>query len=277
MPPPCPSEYRFRPNRHQGMGPLARCPGSAYDEIAMTTHRNRLLWISSLLILLWIAPPIAADEPAAEEPGFTPPAGLKQGWYVRIQTRMGDIVARLLPEQAPQSVAHFVGLSQGTLPWIDVVTGETVAYPYYDGMMIHTVVAGRLFETGDAGSLGRATPVLFVPEEGFAPLNFSLPYMMGMTRMGGGRISAVKFFVTIAAQPWLNGENPCFGQVIEGREVLHNISQVKTYSSRRPIEDLFIDKIDVFAVGDPAPIPEPVPYTPQRKKLEFRGTSETPE
>ena len=229
------------------------------------------------MILLWIVPASATDEPTAEAPAYTPPAGLEKGWYTRIQTPMGDILARLLPEQAPQSVAHFVGLSQGTLPWTDVVTGETVAYPYYDGMMIHTVVAGRLFETGDAGAMGRSMPLLFVPEEGFAPLNFSMPYMMGMTRMGGGRISAVKFFVTIAAQPWLNGENPCFGQVVEGREVLFNISQVKTYSSRRPIDDLFIEKIDVFAVGDPAPLPEPKFYQPTRKHIEFRGTPDSSE
>jgi hypothetical protein len=93
----------------------------------MRAHRKRLLWVSSLLVLLWIAPAFAADEPAAEEPAFTPPAGLEKGWYTRIQTRMGDIIARLLPEQSPQSEAHFVGLSQGTLPGTDVISGETVA------------------------------------------------------------------------------------------------------------------------------------------------------
>jgi peptidyl-prolyl cis-trans isomerase A (cyclophilin A) len=240
----------------------------------MNKRRIRLSCVSILLILVWIAPILATEEPAAEEEVFTPPAGLKEGWYVRIVTTMGEILARLLPEQAPQSVAHFVGLSQGTLPWTDMVSGETVSYPYYEGMMIHTVIAGRLFETGDAGAIGRTMPLLFVPEEGFAPLNFSMPYMMGMTRMGGARISAAKFFVTIAAQPWLNGESPCFGQVIEGREILFNISQVKTYSSRRPIEDILIEKIDLFAVGEPAPIPEPVPHKPKRKHVEFRDSSD---
>lgn len=242
----------------------------------MTAHRIRVLCVSSLVALLVIVPILAADEPVTEEDAFTPPAGLEEGWYVRILTPMGQIIARLLPEQAPQSVAHFVGLSQGTLPWIDLISGETVAYPYFDGMLIHTVVAGRLFETGDAGSIGRTMPLLFVPPEGFVPLNFSMPYMMGMTLMGGGRISAVKFFVTVAAQPWLNGDNPCFGQVIEGREVVFNISQVKTYSSRRPIEDLLIETIDLFSVGDPAPIPEPVPFKPKRKHVEFRDSSDTP-
>jgi cyclophilin family peptidyl-prolyl cis-trans isomerase len=143
-------------------------------------------------------------------------------------------------------------------------------------MLIHTVMAGRFFETGDAGSMGRATPLLYVPPEGFAPLNFSKSYMLGLTMMGGDRISAVKFFVTVSAQPWLNGDSPCFGQVIEGQEVAFNISQVKAYSNHRPIEDLFIEKVDVFSVGEPDPIPEPQPYVPTRKKLEFRaqpGTS----
>ncbi len=234
--------------------------------------------LAILTLLALIAAPLFAQEAEAppqadlaveEEEAFQPPAGLEEGWYASIETSMGRIVARLLPEQAPQSVAHFVGLAEATLPFTDPLTGETVTAHYYDGMPIHTVLAGRLFETGDAGALGRSMPLLYVPEERVTPINFGRGGRLGHTRMSGARISGVKFFVTASAQPWLNGESPCFGAVVEGQEIVFNISQVKAYSSRKPIGDIWIEKIRVFAIGDPPPIPDPQPYQPKRKKLEF--------
>jgi peptidyl-prolyl cis-trans isomerase A (cyclophilin A) len=235
-----------------------------------------------LLAAGWSQTPSASSESdsAAETPDrptetvddFEPPPDLEPGWYARIETTKGRILARLLPEQAPQSVAHFVALARGTFSWTDLVTGETVTDRYYDGMPIHTVVAGRLFETGDAGSLGRAMPSVYVPPEGFGPIDFSRRSVLAHTRMGGGRISGVKFFVTASPAPWLYGENPIFGIVVEGAEVVFNISQVRTYSNRKPIEDLFVEKIRIFAVGEPAPLPEPEPYTPERIEIEFSGS-----
>ena len=223
--------------------------------------------VALLILAAWLAAPAAAAEPAA----FQPPAGLARGWYASIETTMGTVLVRLLPEQAPQSVAHFAGLAQGTLGWLDPLSGETVKVPYYDGMLIHTVYAGRLFETGDAGAMGRAMPMLFVPEdEGHGPVNFNSPYVLGMTRVGAGRISGAKFFVTVASQPWLNGSSPCFGEVVDGRETVFNISQVKAYSNRRPIRDVRIETIRIFPVGDPPPLPAPEPYQPRRKEVEQR-------
>jgi len=215
------------------------------------------------------------EQPAT--PAFEPPPGLRPGWYAMIRTTMGDVLARLLPEQAPQSVAHFAGLAQGTLPWVDPLTGETVRGPFYDGMMIHTVSAGRMFETGDAGSMGRGTPMLFVPEtEGTGPVNFNQSYVLGMTRMAGARVSASRFFVTVASQPALNGESPCFGVVVDGRETVFNISQVKAYSNQRPITDVFVERIYVFSVGDVAPLPEPQVYEPRRFDVGPREGSAPP-
>jgi len=250
-------------------------------------RHDRISCVAILLLCLVGLAGVAADPPAAptsapaassppaapttaSEDAWQPPTGLPQGWYASIETTMGTVVARLLPEQAPQSVAHFVGLAQGTLPWLDVTTGETISAPYYDGMPIETVMAGKFFESGDGAALGRGTPMMFVPEhEGAGPVNFNQPYMLGLTRLAGARISAAKFFVTVAAQPWLNGESPCFGSVMDGRETIFNISQVKAYSSHRPIDEVRIEHIRIFAVGDPPALPEPEPYQPQRKEIEF--------
>ena len=55
--------------------------------------------------------------------GFVPAEGLAEGLYARIETSLGRIVARLLPEQAPQSVAHFAAMAEGQLEWFDMTTG----------------------------------------------------------------------------------------------------------------------------------------------------------
>ena len=87
------------------------------------------------------------------------------------------------------------------------------------------------------------------------------------------------FFVTASAQPWLNGTAPCFGAVIEGTEVVFNISQVKATSYGKPLEPVEILTIDIFKVGNPDPIPEIEPYQPELIDIEFNrpGDSKTPE
>ena len=95
------------------------------------------------------------------------------------------------------------------------------------------------------------------------PIDFSGSGRLGMTRAPGARFSAFQFFVTYAAQPRMNRGYPCFGVVVKGRDVVLEISTVKTYGNGRPIEPVHIQEVRIFAVGEPDPLPEPVPYTPE--------------
>jgi peptidyl-prolyl cis-trans isomerase A (cyclophilin A) len=201
---------------------------------------------------------------------FVPPEDLEEGWYTRLETEMGRIIVRLLPEQAPQSVASFAGLAEGTLEWIDPVSGERHKNHYYDGLQIDRAEAGRLFEYGRRrGDQGRA-PDLHVPREGMGPINFHGGLRMGMTRDMGGQISGVQFVVTYASQPELTDSSPCFGRVVEGKEVILAISTVKTFSNGKPLEPLTIEKIRVFKVGEPAELPALEHYTRDNPEFGIR-------
>jgi peptidyl-prolyl cis-trans isomerase A (cyclophilin A) len=174
---------------------------------------------------------------------------------------MGTIVAQLLPKQAPQSVAHFAALAEARMEWTDPVTGEKHKNHYYDGSLVHFVAAGSRFETGSLNGNGSGGPVLWVPlSELEGPINFSVSGRLGMTRASGARLSAYQFFVTAAGMPAFTGRHPCFGAVVTGRDVAMKITTVKTYPNGRPIEPVTIERIRIFAIGEPPPLPEPVEY-----------------
>ena len=201
-----------------------------------------------------------ADESVGE---FTPPEGLPDGWFARIDTSEGRIIARLLPVQAPQSVAHFAALADGRLEWFDETTGQLQKHPYYDGVKVHRVEAGRLFEAGNPPGLGQIAPDLFLPYEGRGPVNFNKPGRLGMVREGGNT-SGVKFFITASGDPRWNSISPCFGMVVSGLNAVVNISQKKAYRSGKPFEPPVIERIRIFSVGQVTPLPEPEKHTISR-------------
>jgi cyclophilin family peptidyl-prolyl cis-trans isomerase len=225
--------------------------------------------LGAALVLSFALAGAASAAPA----GGDLPEGLPEGWYAVVDTDAGTIVARLLVEQAPQSVAHVAAFAQGRLAWTDAFTGETVRRPFYDGLAIHRVVAGERFEVGDPTGTGRGAPPIWVPQEGEGSLNFDAAYRMGLTRTGQGRVNGAMFFVTAIPAPWLNRRHPCIGEIVAGRDVVDRICAAKADAEGRPVQSVRIRKLTLRSVGSPAPIPEPVPYVPPSPKLEPRKPS----
>ncbi len=77
---------------------------------------------------------------------------------VEIQTSMGNIILELFPEEAPETVANFIGLAEGTKPFVDPETGEMVTRPYYDGQIFHRVIDDFMIQGGSPTGLGNGTP-----------------------------------------------------------------------------------------------------------------------
>lgn len=205
------------------------------------------------------------------------PVGLPDGWYASIETSLGTIVARLLPDQAPQSVAWFVGLANGRVEWPDPLSGEERKEPYYDGLAVTKSVAADRFEAGERTEVGRNTPPLFVPMEGAGPVNFSKPGRLGRIRSALNHISAVKFFVSAGTLSFLNGVAPCFGEVVVGQEVVERIAEVRTNPGGMPLEPVTIRRIRVAKVGNPSPLPQRVRHEPKGDLLAPRPDMKSPD
>jgi peptidyl-prolyl cis-trans isomerase A (cyclophilin A) len=220
------------------------------------------------ILLLALLTPFSAASDDPPETGVPPEEQFPEGRYATIDTTMGRIVVRLLPDQAPQAVAQFVALAEGTLERADPMTGEKLAGRYYDGVGIYLAEAGIRFEAGDSTNTGRGGPPLWVsPTEGAGPVNYSSPGRLGLVPAPGRGASPYSIMITASAQPRLSGRYPCLGEVVSGADVVMRISEVKTHRNGKPIEPLRIDKIRTFTVGEPSALPEIISYQAERRRL----------
>ena len=211
----------------------------------MTSVRGALL-----VLAVGIASLGVAEQPARPE-----------GWYAVVETSLGSFTIKLLPEQAPQTVAHFAAFAEGRMEFVDPFTGTKKKAPYYDGLAIHKTTFAQRFEAGDTTGTGHGMPPVWVPQES-GLVNFSRPYRVGMTAASMKRISGVMFFVSMVAEPYLNSRHNCFGEIVEGRDVVDRICQVATNNRGVPLEPVVIRHVAIVKSGEPQPLAAPVPYDP---------------
>src|SRR2546423_10198158 len=95
-------------------------------------------------------PPAKPAAPASQSPApATPAATLGPGTYAHFVTSKGNFTARLYTEDAPKTVANFVGLATGRKAWRDPVRHSLVHRPLYSGTIFHRVIPGFMIQGGD--------------------------------------------------------------------------------------------------------------------------------
>lgn len=161
--------------------------------------------------------------------------------YAIFETSLGTIKVRLLPREAPETVANFVGLAQGTKEWTDPRTGARVTRPLYDGTPFHRVMPEFMIQGGDPIGRGTGGPGFqFADEPG--PRKFDRPGILAMANRGPNT-NGSQFFITEVATPWLNGKHTIFGEVIDGLEVVRAIARVRRGPMDRPEHDVTLQRV----------------------------------
>lgn len=84
---------------------------------------------------------------------------------VIMATTRGDILLELLPTEAPETVANFLGLAEGTKAFTDVYTGLETQRPFYDGLVFHRVVDGFVIQSGSPQGTSDGGPGYVFPDE----------------------------------------------------------------------------------------------------------------
>jgi cyclophilin family peptidyl-prolyl cis-trans isomerase len=147
-------------------------------------------------------------------------AALPDGLYAELTTPRGLIVARLAFEQAPLTVANFVGLAEGTLSFQNRPAGK----PFYDGLTFHRVIADFMIQGGDPQGNGSGGPGYRFADELEPELTHDGPGVLSMAN-SGPNTNGSQFFITHKATPWLDRRHAVFGKVVQGQEVVTAIRQ----------------------------------------------------
>lgn len=82
----------------------------------------------------------------------------KENFVYIIQTNLGDIEVELFQNDAPETVANFIGLAEGTKEFKDARTGEKVKKPFYDGLIFHRAIKDFMIQGGCPMGDGRGGP-----------------------------------------------------------------------------------------------------------------------
>jgi len=141
---------------------------------------------------------------------------------VHFETVRGEIVAELFDDDAPGTVANFVGLITGTKEWTDPKTGSKVKRPFYDGLTFHRVVPDFVIQGGDPAGNGTGGPGYTIKCETSGKKQKHERGSLSMAHRGkdtGGS----QFFICHAPAPHLDRKHTVFGKVISGIEVVDAI------------------------------------------------------
>jgi peptidyl-prolyl cis-trans isomerase A (cyclophilin A) len=164
--------------------------------------------------------------------------------YARFATTEGTFTARLFDEEAPQTVANFVGLAEGTKEWTDPRTNQRVKQPYYDGVVFHRVINGFMIQGGDPLGQGIGGPGYTFPDEFHPSLRHDKAGILSMANRGPNT-NGGQFFITLAPTPHLDDRHSVFGEVVEGMDVVEAIGRTPTGPRDRPIKDVAIQSIAI--------------------------------
>jgi peptidyl-prolyl cis-trans isomerase A (cyclophilin A) len=155
------------------------------------------------------------------------------GTYAVFETSQGNIVCRLFEKEAPQTVANFVGLAEGTKEFADAKTNQKAKRPFFDGLAFHRVIPDFMIQGGCPLGTGTGGPGYKFADEFHPSLRHSSPGKLSMAN-SGPNTNGSQFFITVAATPWLDRRHTIFGEVVEGQDVADKISKLPRDSQDRP-------------------------------------------
>jgi cyclophilin family peptidyl-prolyl cis-trans isomerase len=126
-------------------------------------------------------------------------------YHAIIKTEKGDFRIALFADRAPATVNNFVFLAREG---------------YYDKTTFHRVIAGFIAQGGDPTGTGRGGPGYSFEDEIDPELRFDSAGIVAMANKGIPTSNGSQFFIAYAPLEHLNGRHTIFGEVVEGMNVV---------------------------------------------------------
>ena len=164
---------------------------------------------------------------------------------VTIKTKnLGNIVAELYPDVAPDTVNNFISL---------------INKGYYNGLTFHRIIPGFVIQGGDPVGNGTGGPGYSIKGEftnnGFKNNLKHSRGILSMARSNSPDSAGSQFFIVLEAASNLDNEYAAFGKVTSGMEVVDKIAAVERVAEGAPKSPPVMEKVTVetFGVNYPQP------------------------
>lgn len=155
---------------------------------------------------------------------------------VKIETRFGKIVFKLLPELAPETVRNFVELAKSG---------------FYDSTLFHRVIPGFMIQGGDPNTKKSDKSAWGMGGPGYtikAEFNSRshLRGIVSMARAADPDSAGSQFFIVTTDSPFLDRQYTVFGEVSEGMEIADRIVNLPRDNVDCPREEVRMNKVTVM-------------------------------
>ena len=173
-----------------------------------------------------------------------------------LHTTEGDIEVDLFDERAPKTVENFVGLAEGandyegtavgrgTGAWEDPDSGEKRIDPLYSDVPFHRIIDDFMIQGGDPTGTGKGGPGYTFDDEFHDELTHDGAGKLSMANRGPDT-NGSQFFITLGAQPHLDGKHAVFGEVIDGMDVVEEIGAIPTNAHDQPQKDVVLESVEI--------------------------------
>jgi peptidyl-prolyl cis-trans isomerase B (cyclophilin B) len=146
----------------------------------------------------------------------------------------GTILLELDPQAAPQTVENFLSLADEG---------------FYNGLTFHRIIPGFMIQGGDPNGTGTGGSSKTIKGE-FSSNGVDNPIshkrgVVSMARSQAPDSASSQFFITSADATNLDGDYAAFGYVLEGMDVVDQISAVETDASDKPLTPVIIRSVEV--------------------------------
>jgi len=143
-----------------------------------------------------------------------------------LQTNLGNVTLKLLPDAAPNAVRTFIKLAERGA---------------YDRTQFYGIFKGRMILAGDPAGKGETIKYEDSPLSPIAG-------MVALDRAPDGSNRTGCFFIVLSEQAHLDGDYTIFAEIAEGMEVARRIGSVATRPNDgcpAPVEDAVIEQVTV--------------------------------
>jgi len=173
-----------------------------------------------------------------------------------LHTTEGDIEVELYDERVPNTVEAFVGHAEGaddyegtevgpdTGAWEDPDSGEKRIDPLYSDIEVHRIIDDFMIQMGDPTGTGRGGPGYTFDDEFHDDLTHDSAGKLSMANRGPDT-NGSQFFITLGAQPHLDGKHAVFGEVIDGMDVVEEIGAASTDPNDAPTTPIVLESVEI--------------------------------